>query len=165
MDDTKKIQSSTALILSEPTSKISKLKPTEKQTIAEKLEFSRKVVSKMLLCFPDYGKCAPEYIAAMVATFSYYPEAVQERLASVQHGLVASNSYIPSIAAARALGDALKAAGSLSRNNSVKVFVGTPAWDAWQKARLREWPCVDLVSDDGTRGQGWYFPTEFPSEC
>jgi hypothetical protein len=133
--------------------------------LIEKLTFSRKTVEKMLLCFPDYGKCAPEYIAAMVATFSYYSEGVQERLASVQHGLVSKHSYIPSIADARALGDefkGLEAAVDVGGNikKRIKVYYGTPQWDAWQK--IKSTPCVDMRDSNGFVARGWSFPTEFP---
>jgi len=124
------------------------------------------MVAKLLPCFPDYGKCAPEYIAAMVYSFSLYSEGVQTRMASVEHGLASKHSYIPAVADARAMGDEFKHLEyGAEGNNSPPVWIweGTPAWYAWQKLRPFGTPSIDKMNEEtGKYEKGWYFATNWP---
>jgi hypothetical protein len=122
------------------------------------------MVSKILPCFPDYGKCAPEYVAAMVAAFSLYSEATQARMASVEHGLVSKHPYVPTVADVRTMGDEFKKLENTDGKIAQRLWVdfGTPAWYAWQKTRPLGTPSTQRLNDKGEYVSGWYFPTEYP---
>lgn len=100
----------------------------------------------------------------MIASFSYYSEGVQARMASIEHGLVSKHSYVPTVSDVRVMGDEFRKLENISGDIVPQIWVdeGTAAWAAWQKVKPLGTPCIDRITDDGKKVRGWYFPTEYP---
>jgi hypothetical protein len=113
--------------------------------------------------YPDYSKAPPEYISGIVAVIATFPISVQAKLADIKIGVTSICEFLPSQAHIIKLGEKLEVQENMERETKpmVKVFEGTPQWNAWQKKRGST-PIIDLRDDQENLQRGWYFPTEFP---
>lgn len=117
----------------------------------------------ILFRYPDYNKTPPEYIAGIIEVISTFPISVQTKLADLRIGVTSICEFLPSQAHIIKLGDRLEAQENIERaaKPMVRVYEGTPQWDAWQRERGST-PIIDLRDEQDNLHRGWYFPTEFP---
>lgn len=139
-------------------------KPGQKPAGAKE---ATKAAEKILSCYPDYDKATPEYIVNLIDCMATFPTTTLAKLCDLRTGIPARCPYLPTLADVVQIGNEFERATSNGPVKLVRVFVGTPAWDAWAQrpgpnGRIGDWPRYPLKLDDGTTAQGWYFPTEFP---
>lgn len=130
---------------------------------SERIASARNIAKLILGRYPDYNKAPPEYLAGIVAIIATFPISIQNKLADLRIGVTSVCEFLPSQAHIIKLGDRLESQENTERETKplVKVYEGTPQWEAWQQHRGST-PCIDLRDEQENICRGWYFPTEYP---
>ena len=86
-----------------------RLTPSLTSLNADKLRSSKRRVDAILKRYPDYGKATGEYVAALVEVMATYPDAVQDEISDVRHGVTAKTRFLPTVADIVEIGNELDA--------------------------------------------------------
>lgn len=127
-----------------------------------------KAAERILSCYPDGGKATPEYIVNLIDVIATYPNHVVAALTDLRTGIPAFCQFIPTVSDVVRMGNQLLKTVTEAPPTAVRIFAGTPQWQAWERAGnpnspTGTWPRTERLNPATSRIEWcWYFPSEWP---